>query len=167
MATELERKGLSRRRLFILGNFAATGLLGTLVAIPLIGYILGAIGLRQPIVRVRIAPMDSIPVGVPTAFKFTVPVSGSGVASPRTATVYVLRTGTETTQNVFTFYSACTHMGCPVRWDPIQSLYRCPCHGGIYDLLGRVVHGPPPYALRQFRHEITDGVLYVYNSVMD
>jgi menaquinol-cytochrome c reductase iron-sulfur subunit len=160
---ERERAGISRRRLFIMGNVAAVGVLGALVGVPLVGYIFGALGLKQPVVRVRIGPLDAIPFDTPTLFRFTVPESGSGVSTQRPVATYVLRTGNE----LFTFYNACTHMGCPVRWDSVDFLYLCPCHGGMYNILGQVVHGPPPYALRQFKHEVVDGVLYVYNNVLD
>ncbi len=163
MATERARAGISRRKLFIMGNFAAAGVLGALVGVPLVGYIVGAVGLKQPVVRVRIGPVDAIPFDTPTLFRFTVPQSGSGVSTQRPVATYVVRTGTE----LFVFYNACTHMGCPVRWDAVDGMFLCPCHGGMYDMLGRVVHGPPPYALRDLKHEVVNGDLYVYNTVYD
>jgi menaquinol-cytochrome c reductase iron-sulfur subunit len=165
MATEreLERQGLMSRRMFILGNFAAVGVLGALLAVPLGGFIGGAIGLKQSVVRRRIGPLSAFPVGVPTLARFTVPVAGSGITSQRPVAIYVVRTGTQ----LFVFYNGCTHMGCPVRWDPVQGLFECPCHGGIYNMLGEVVHGPPPYALRQLQYELIGGVLYVYGNVYD
>jgi menaquinol-cytochrome c reductase iron-sulfur subunit len=163
MAVEREREGISRRKLFIMGNFALAGVLGTLVAVPLVGYIVGAIGLKQPIVRVRIGPLSAFPLGMPTPARFTVPESGSGVSTQRPVTAYVVRTGSA----LFVFYNACTHMGCPVRWDAVDQLFLCPCHGGEYDMVGQVVHGPPPYALRQFRYEVVGGDLYVFDNVLD
>lgn len=165
MATEreLERQGLSRRQLFILGNFATVGVLGAMLAVPLGGYIAGALGLKQPVVRRRIGPVSAFPLDVPTPARFTVPIAGSGITYQRPVTIYVVRTGTE----LFVFYNACTHMGCPVRWDAVDQLFVCPCHGGMYNMLGQVVHGPPPYALRQPQHEVVGGVLYVYDNVLD
>src|SRR4029077_7384301 len=43
--------------------------------------------------------------------------------------------------------STCTHLGCLVAWDTEAQLFRCPCHGGIYDRTGAVKDGPPPEAL--------------------
>jgi Rieske Fe-S protein len=37
----------------------------------------------------------------------------------------------------------CAHLGCPVRWVDAAERFICPCHGGVYDLLGRRVGGPP------------------------
>jgi menaquinol-cytochrome c reductase iron-sulfur subunit len=44
----------------------------------------------------------------------------------------------------------CAHLGCPVRWVDAASNFICPCHGGVYDLLGRRVGGPPVRPLDRF-----------------
>lgn len=59
--------------------------------------------------------------------------------------------------------SSCAHLGCPVRWVPDQELYLCPCHGGLYDINGGWVGGPPPRGMyRYIEAEVReDGKLYV------
>jgi Rieske Fe-S protein len=44
----------------------------------------------------------------------------------------------------------CVHLGCPVRWVDASERFICPCHGGVYDLLGRRVSGPPVRPLDRF-----------------
>ena len=61
--------------------------------------------------------------------------------------------------------NSCAHLGCPVRWLEIegQGEFLCPCHGGIYDINGGWVGGPPPrgmYRYTQVKVE-EDGTLYV------
>ena len=43
--------------------------------------------------------------------------------------------------------STCTHLGCLVAWDSQAQLFKCPCHGGMYDRTGAVKDGPPPAPL--------------------
>ena len=43
--------------------------------------------------------------------------------------------------------STCTHLGCLVAWDPQAQVFKCPCHGGVYDRTGVVKDGPPPAPL--------------------
>lgn len=43
----------------------------------------------------------------------------------------------------------CTHMGCHVSWNNAESSWDCPCHGGRFDALGRVLNGPPLAPLEQ------------------
>jgi menaquinol-cytochrome c reductase iron-sulfur subunit len=154
---------ISRRRLFIAGNAAVQGALALLVGVPVVGYIVGAVFAPQPTAWVKVGPLASIPPNEPTQFPINVPISGAGESTTRPVGVFVLKTGDQ----LFTFYNACTHMGCPVQWTAYQQLFRCPCHGGVYDRLGRVINGPPPFALRQFQHKIVNGDLYVYIDVLD
>ena len=59
--------------------------------------------------------------------------------------------------------NSCAHLGCPVRWFPDQQLYLCPCHGGLYDINGGWVGGPPPRGMYRYTEaEVReDGKLYV------
>ncbi|MCA1848336.1 MAG: ubiquinol-cytochrome c reductase iron-sulfur subunit [Actinobacteria bacterium] len=62
--------------------------------------------------------------------------------------------------------NSCAHLGCPVRWlvnTEGHGEFLCPCHGGIYDINGGWVGGPPPrgmYRYTQVKIE-EDGKLYV------
>ncbi|MGH2568632.1 MAG: ubiquinol-cytochrome c reductase iron-sulfur subunit, partial [Bacteroidota bacterium] len=42
----------------------------------------------------------------------------------------------------------CMHLGCTVKKQP--SVIRCPCHGSVYDLEGKVLKGPTEYPLNQY-----------------
>lgn len=62
------------------------------------------------------------------------------------------------------FSSSCAHLGCPVRWitKEGQGEFLCPCHGGIYNINGEYVGGPPPRGMYSYTHEVReDGKIYV------
>jgi Rieske Fe-S protein len=68
----------------------------------------------------------------------------------------------ELTQNLNVVSNHCAHLGCPVRWFPDRGEMLCPCHGGIYDINGDYVGGPPPRGLYRYTFEVRkDGGLYV------
>jgi len=59
--------------------------------------------------------------------------------------------------------NSCAHLGCPVRWFPDKHEFLCPCHGGLYDINGGYVGGPPPRGMYRYTQaEIReDGTLYI------
>jgi menaquinol-cytochrome c reductase iron-sulfur subunit len=55
----------------------------------------------------------------------------------------------------------CPHLGCGVDWDATSDHFRCPCHGGVFDLEGRVVEGPPPRPLSRLASKVEDGDIFI------
>ena len=48
------------------------------------------------------------------------------------------------------FSAVCTHLNCTVQYkDATQQIF-CACHGGTYDMSGRVISGPPPKGLEEY-----------------
>jgi Rieske Fe-S protein len=68
----------------------------------------------------------------------------------------------ELSQDLYVMSNHCAHLGCPVRWFPDLEELLCPCHGGIYDINGGLLGGPPPQGLYYYAFEIReDGRIYV------
>jgi Rieske Fe-S protein len=68
----------------------------------------------------------------------------------------------QSTLNVLS--SSCAHLGCPVRWlvREGEGEFLCPCHGGIYNINGEYVAGPPPRGMDSYDFEVReDGTIYV------
>src|SRR5574341_1796397 len=49
------------------------------------------------------------------------------------------------------FSAVCTHLDCTVQYQPGQRHIHCACHNGKYDLNGKVISGPPPRPLEEFK----------------
>lgn len=72
----------------------------------------------------------------------------------------------EATQKLNVMSNSCAHLGCPVRWlisTDGEGEFLCPCHGGLYDINGGYLGGPPPHDLYKYvKKEVRqDGRLYV------
>jgi Rieske Fe-S protein len=50
---------------------------------------------------------------------------------------------------VHTRSATCPHLGCVVRWNPLERSWDCPCHGSRFDALGRLIMGPSVDDLRE------------------
>jgi menaquinol-cytochrome c reductase iron-sulfur subunit len=130
------------------------GLIAVAVGVPALGMFLGPT-LQQ-------APQPWRPVGTVNTFKIGETVTviiQENSAIPWTgvtgqAAVWLRRDGPVQ----FTAFAVnCTHLGCPVRWEPGARLFLCPCHGGAFYADGSVAAGPPPHALNPYPVRVNQG----------
>jgi Rieske Fe-S protein len=59
------------------------------------------------------------------------------------------------------FSASCPHLGCNVLWDTGEGLFRCPCHGAVFNGNGQVVKGPVSASLEKVPFELKDGKVIV------
>ncbi|HLW64254.1 MAG TPA: ubiquinol-cytochrome c reductase iron-sulfur subunit [Gemmataceae bacterium] len=72
-----------------------------------------------------------------------------------------VRRESESATTIQVLSSICPHLGCPINWNPEQSQFICPCHGGIFDAKGERTAGPPPRAMDPLEYEVRAGRLWV------
>jgi menaquinol-cytochrome c reductase iron-sulfur subunit len=145
-------KQVSRRTFLIRGTGLGMGLVGVMLSVPAVGFLLSPLFTKQKTAWVTVGPIDAVPVGVPTALLADVPV-GTGYATPPVKrVVYVVR---KPDGETLALSNICTHMQCDVHWDPNLGNFLCPCHGGLYDIDGNNVGGPPPQPLPQWVHRFS------------
>jgi len=64
-------------------------------------------------------------------------------------------------QELVALSAVCTHLGCIVKWkDDTQQLF-CPCHGGVFDIKGAVIGGPPPSPLVAYAARVEDEYIVI------
>jgi menaquinol-cytochrome c reductase iron-sulfur subunit len=132
--------------------------MGTVVAaiigLPAVAFVLGPLTRKSPHVWRVVGTTGEFPIGVTVLVQFE-DVSAeawSGVTAQSAA--WLRRTARE---DFIAFSVNCTHLGCPVRWEPGAELFMCPCHGGVYYEDGTVAAGPPPESLKRYRARIRNG----------
>jgi len=63
----------------------------------------------------------------------------------------------------FKVYSGiCTHLGCIVKWKEKEKMFYCPCHKGYFGQDGKVLAGPPPRPLDEFKVEVEDNLVFIW-----
>lgn len=59
------------------------------------------------------------------------------------------------------FSRRCTHLSCPVQFQPDRQRLYCPCHNGAFSIEdGSPTQGPPTTPLRRITIEIVDGEIF-------
>jgi menaquinol-cytochrome c reductase iron-sulfur subunit len=142
-------KQLTRREALTRGTGLGLGLVGVMLSVPAVGFLLSPLFLKQRPSWVTVGPIDGIPVGKPTPLVAEVPVGTGYTTPPVRRVVYVVK---KPDGGMLALSNICTHMQCDVHWDPQLGNFLCPCHGGLYDIDGNNVGGPPPQPLPQWVH---------------
>ena len=157
-----ENKGpgeISRRKFLSIFTGAAVIAAVAAVATPLIGYFLNPVYAKQARkTAVPLAHTSEVPVGVPTFFAYEEGVSDGWVTTTVSKGAWIVNKG----GNEFIVYDPrCTHLGCQYYWDPVKQIFQCPCHGGQFDINGKVLAGPPPRPLDRLLFTITENTIEV------
>ncbi|MDQ6748082.1 MAG: ubiquinol-cytochrome c reductase iron-sulfur subunit [Candidatus Dormibacteraeota bacterium] len=154
--------GITRRRFAVLGTTVSGALVSLTLGIPIVGYLASPLfARRDPLVERLVGPVRNLPEGQPVRFVVLFPQNAWPV-NEEEHTVFVVRHGDQ----YEVFANTCTHMQCPVRFQKDLNQFLCPCHGGLYDLHGQNVGGPPPKPLPRYTHRIDAlGDLYIKNQL--
>jgi menaquinol-cytochrome c reductase iron-sulfur subunit len=145
----------SRRRALITGTAVGGAAIGLMLSIPAIGFVISPLFQARRNSWVRVATLESVPLETPTPFTVSVPIDQGPPGEPVDRVVYVVR---RRSGRVYVLSNTCSHMQCNVHWDPklgASGQFLCPCHGGLYDITGLNVGGPPPSPLPPWRHRIS------------
>jgi menaquinol-cytochrome c reductase iron-sulfur subunit len=152
----IARKFLNREAFMGLFVVGIGGLFSTLLAIPIIGFVLSPLINQPDFVWRDIGALDEFKVGETVQRNYKYPSFGTAQWSGPTqkTAAWVRRTG----HNNFQAYAVyCTHLGCPVHWLPEPKIFLCPCHGSVFNGDGTVAGGPAPRALFQYPIRIRNG----------
>jgi len=149
-----EGETITRRR-FMTGSANAAGVIAAAsFTLPALGFALGPVFKSTPHTWETVGTVGSFPENnyVPVVVTLT-----PGIGEAGKATVYVRKRNPaididpyDRDTSYIAVTSRCAHLGCPVRWVDAAERFICPCHGGVYDLLGRPVGGPPVRPLDRF-----------------
>jgi menaquinol-cytochrome c reductase iron-sulfur subunit len=153
-----EARRLSRRQFGVLGTQVAGAIITVLLGIPIVGFLISPLFRREEVVWRKVGDISGVPDGEPTKFDVAFPL-GAWTNAQANLAVYVVKSSGTTR----IFSNVCTHMQCPVRWESALHQFLCPCHGGLYDINGANVGGPPPKPLPEYVHRIDGTTLFVQN----
>jgi menaquinol-cytochrome c reductase iron-sulfur subunit len=155
-------ENLSRRAMLVKLGLLFNGVVGALLAVPIIRYVLSPIMLARKnggyATWLTLGAVDEYPAGETRLATFRNPGVSPWDGKTADSACWVRRIDAQTFQ---IFAINCAHLGCPVRWFPQSGLFMCPCHGGVYYEDGSRASGPPERGLFEYPYKIEEGKLLI------
>jgi nitrite reductase/ring-hydroxylating ferredoxin subunit len=150
---------VSRRWMLLTAGIALNGLVGVVLAAPILRYLL-APWRRDSSYNswVSLGSANDFPIGETRLASYKNPFTHAWDGETDNVACYVRRESADTFR---VFAINCAHLGCPVRWFPQSQLFMCPCHGGVYYADGSRASGPPERGLFTYEWKIVDGHLQI------
>ncbi len=150
---------VSRRWLLFKAGIALNGVVGLVLAVPVLRYLLAPWRKDTSFNKwISLGRLDMFPQGETRLALYGNPSRNSWDGETDNIACYVRREGPSEFK---VFAINCAHLGCPVRWFPQSQLFMCPCHGGVYYADGSRASGPPERGLFTYNWQIVDGRLQI------
>jgi menaquinol-cytochrome c reductase iron-sulfur subunit len=154
------------RRVFLFKlSLMLNAAVGTVLAIPLVGYLLGPAMKKESSTGawIPIGSLSTFPTGETRLVDFESPMKSLGDGETAKVACWVRRISEQKFQ---VFAINCAHLGCPVRWFAQSKLFLCPCHGGAYYETGERASGPPERGLFEYRYKVVGDSLVIHAGDM-
>jgi menaquinol-cytochrome c reductase iron-sulfur subunit len=151
----------SRRKFLMWIAVGLNGLVGLVLAVPVVGYILGPTFKRNQDWDhwVPVGNLAQFPKGETRLGQYRNPNTTPADGQTQTLPCWVRNIDDKQFQ---VFAINCAHMECPVHWFPQSKLFMCPCHGGVYYENGAVAAGPPPRGLYEYKYKVSGNRLMIF-----
>jgi menaquinol-cytochrome c reductase iron-sulfur subunit len=147
------------RRTFLALVSGVLATLGSFVlAVPIFGSVIGPAFRRKRRHFAKAAELASLPTDQPVSLTFTSDTRDAYLRETAIRTVWAVKLSSS---DVVVYSPICPHLGCEYHWVPEQNHFLCPCHGSVFALDGRVLHGPAPRRLDTLPTKLRDGELLV------
>jgi menaquinol-cytochrome c reductase iron-sulfur subunit len=156
-----EGETVTRRRFMTLSTHTAGGIATAAFTLPALGMAFGPVFEKREDHWESVGPVGDFPDDTYIPRTLTIE---RGIGEVGKTTVYVRKYNQDLDNepkdeyNDFVAISTrCMHLGCPVRYVDASERFICPCHGGVYDVEGKVSGGPPVRPLDRFYTRVRNG----------
>jgi Rieske Fe-S protein len=160
-----EGETVTRRRFMTGSAHTAGAIAASAFLLPSLGFALGPI--FQPIRHTwqDVGPVEDFPDDTYVPKTITI---DEGIGEVGKSTVYMRKHNEsidgpmkDSYDGFVAISTRCMHLGCPVRFTTAAQRFICPCHGGVYDFLGKVSGGPPVRPLDRFYTRVRNGQVQI------
>jgi menaquinol-cytochrome c reductase iron-sulfur subunit len=148
----------TRRKFFHRVTALAMAAIGAGLGLPLIGYVISPAFKRREQSWVDVGELEQLSANMPKQLEYVTTLRDGWMETTAHKAVWALKNGQD---GVKVYSPLCPHLGCGFRWDDADRKFKCPCHGSVYDVDGRVLAGPAPRPLDILPSKVENGRLLV------
>jgi Rieske Fe-S protein len=156
-----EGETVTRRRFMTASAHTAGGIATAAFTLPALAFAFGPVFEKREDTWEPVGVASDFPNDTYTPRTLTI---SRGIGEVGKTTVYVRKYNAALDHEVKDQYNdfvaistRCMHLGCPVRYVEASQRFICPCHGGVYDIEGKVSGGPPVRPLDRFYTRVRAG----------
>jgi menaquinol-cytochrome c reductase iron-sulfur subunit len=140
----------------------ATSVIGLALAIPLASYVISPALKRRKDSWAEVGPTKTLQPNEPKELEFSSIIKDGWRQIATKKAIWAVK---QPAGNIVVFSPICPHLGCGFRWDAGDKEFKCPCHGSVYDVNGKVLAGPAPRSLDVLLSKVEQGNLWVIYKV--
>lgn len=155
--SELPPQG-TRRKFFGWVIAAVAGFIGLSLGVPLAGYVIAPALKRRATSWAEVGPTKSLHTGEPEELEYASTVKDGWRTVTAKKGIWAVK---QSAGDIVVFSPICPHLGCGFRWDAGDHTFKCPCHGSVFDVTGKVLAGPAPRSLDVLPSKVEQGNLLV------
>lgn len=159
---------MDRRKFIETITILLSSIIGIVLAIPVFGHLIApAFKSRQEKWFELMSKYDLPPPGAPEPVNFSVNRHSGWVNVKEQRTVFIV-TDIDKDGNLYlikVLSNICSHLGCNVRWNDADNVFKCPCHNGTFSHDGTQLSGPPPRPLAQLKHHVNGDKIFVQTEI--
>ncbi|MCC6586941.1 MAG: ubiquinol-cytochrome c reductase iron-sulfur subunit [Bryobacterales bacterium] len=145
----------TNRRGFIAAIYGIWGAIAAAVGLPAAAYLLLPPRTKQKDDWVDVGSVSALGASGPQEVVFRRNrKDGWKIISEKTSAWITRQNG-----QLVAFAPGCTHLGCAYHWDEKNKNFLCPCHTSTFGVDGKVLAGPAPRPLDQFKTRTENGKL--------
>ena len=137
-------QGVTRRNFMVRAIIGIFVFIGAVVTVPFTGFsILPALKQKGPGWS-DAGTVGDLRVDEPQERRFFQTVKSGWQEEKQERSIWIVK---KQDNSVIAYAPNCPHLGCGYRWSAADKLFKCHCHGSVFDINGHVLGGPAPRSL--------------------
>jgi len=132
--------------------------MGVGITVPILGYVILPALQRQKRPWMQVGDVETLLADQPQELTYESARKDGWWTTKSKKAVWAIK---QSSGSITVFSPICPHLGCGYRWNAGDHHFKCPCHGSVYDITGKVLGGPAPRPLDALPAKVEQGKLWV------